>query len=326
MQTQAQQFVQRFTHLPQPDLQAQDAVAQISAHHQATYELLQELGGRPLAQPHGDEPVLVFPDRSGVRLRRDPRSSFGIPPSYQAHYTALTPFDIERLIWQHRDVQGAIFQGQRAIDDHNFWALRALLQHDFVARVQAPPRTVLRAARDFTVHGFARNLIQCSALVDARTFEEEQADLTEEQRRAALTDEERQVEDQARFQVAWGDLLEPGKSPTLLDRVRARAAADAARFAGREVLQEGRWIEVQFWLAYVEVRRVTSDGEHREDRLYLVHPGLGYGTEYNAMLADLGQMERDRREGKTRWMRHDYRDWFAGRVRAVDPLGDGDIG
>ncbi|WP_221091557.1 hypothetical protein [Deinococcus aquaedulcis] len=298
-QTLAQQFVAAFQALPQPN---PEQSVQTSAHHQALADLWQRFGARDLGQPHGDDPVAVFPDRSAIITPRDLKSGLGVAPSWRREYQALSEFEVERLVWQHRAPQGAIFIGQRAVTDESFWALKLLTTPRFLETARAPQRTHLREGHtSFEILGHARNLLQCRAVVDGRTSQEREAD-------------EAQVN--------------PARRGTARDWLAALGEDEKAQqaLAKSRGLQGGIWIEVTFWLAWVQLQRWTLDGPWREDRLYLVHPRLGYGDDYNMMLGDLAQRTRRQRAGDKKAWVHDYRDWFAGRDKAIDPRGDGDIG
>lgn len=313
----AQKFIDGLQALPQPDLRAADTQAQITLHREAVLALTLKLQAHQVRY-NGPHPLCTFPDRSGALMTAEPGPGdpFGVTPSHRQVYRALDAFEVETLLWQNREVQGAVFLGQKAIDDDNFWAAQGQLQRVLTDQL----RSVLRHPQAFNVHGHARQLIQCSAQVDARSFSEEEQDRLERERREALNESERAAENQAVRVARLGALnieAVPGGVPA------TQRLAWLAAVATRPHLEEGRWMEVTFHLAYVQLR--SQSGPVRTE-LYLLHPRLGYGQAYAAMLTDLARCTRRAQAGEADPWPHDHRDWFSGRTKAVDPRGDMDRG
>lgn len=323
MNTKAQQYVERFNTL-KAQYGADKTPATFHAFYQAWLTMHQELGARRIAQKHGPQPIYAFSDCSGV-MEQGALSDIRNNARDKVSYQALSPFEIERLIWTHREIPGAIFEGQREVTDALLWALRPLAYHQFTEAARAPERTVLAPWMEaFTIHGCARNLLQCSATVDARNHQEVETDAAWQARYDALSDE-----DKAAWALARRETNPPGLTRLWASRSAPALQADIEKHnqeVSQRQLKDGRWIEVHFHLAFVQVHHADLDGDWSDERLYLVHPRLGYGTSYNIMLGDLARGTRAERDGAKSPWHHDHRDWFAGRGKPIDPLGDGDYG
>lgn len=266
------------------------------------FDLISIFRGQYVTLPQEQDPIVTFRDGTAAIIPRTGAPALhGVVPA-RLKIRTLSEFEVERLMWQHRDPQGAIFRGQQPIWDATFDAIRDRTIPVITARLSAADRSLLRPG-SLHIVGHARHLLQVEAVADGRTVDEYEADQVELIRLAQLSDVERQR----------------GDFRPLTPRA-ARAETHRAEVQDRG-LEGGVWMPVTFWLAWVRVQHWTYDGSWMEDRLVMLHPLVGYRGEPNLLLGALATSIRKVQAGQARAWPVGERHWFSGRGSPLELIG-----